>query len=148
MAKLATVPVRKAILTLLKADATLTAIVPASRIYPQSPPASHAWPFVRYGAPTAIPIVATRIDGSELSVAVHGFAKDRIVDGVLVETAEDHADRIGAAIAAALDRKMVTITTPYPARIRIRSTGCQLIADGGEADAYHAVQNFRVRVIG
>lgn len=146
MATDSTLPVRRAILTALKADAPLVAIVPKAQIYPQAPPATPVWPFVKYGAPSGIPIKASCVDGQEIIFALHGFAKPRLNgSGQVVETAEDHAARIGAATAKALDGKALVLDSGHKARVRW--TGSQLLQDGAESDAFHTIQNFRVRVI-
>jgi hypothetical protein len=146
MANDASLPVRRAGLTALKADAALTALVPAASIYPQSPPATPVWPFIKWGAPSGVPVRAPGcVDGSEIIVAVHGFAKPRYESGAMVETAEDHCARLGAALAAALGDKRLALQSGGNATFEW--TGHQLLQDGAEADAFHTVQNFRVRVI-
>lgn len=139
MARDSTLPVRRAILTLLKSDAALTALVPAARIYPQSPPAGPAWPFIRYGTPSVLPLRASCLDGCEIEVAVHGFTK-----ATETESAEDRGAKIGAAIARAIDGRTVEIAG---GRVALRWTGSQLLQDGDEAGAYHAVVNIRARVM-
>lgn len=136
--------VRRAILTLLKNDATLTALVPKTRIYSQGGATNPNWPFVIYGAPSIVPVRANCVDGGELIVAVHGFAKERVSGGRTVETPEDHASRIGSAIASALDRRSPGIAGGVA---KILWTGAQLLIDGGDASAFHTVQNFRIRCL-
>jgi len=136
--------VRRAILTLLKNDAGLLAIVPKARMFPQTAPATPSWPFLKMGSPSIVPVRASCMDGGELIVAVHGFANQRVAAGKVVETAEDHASRLGFAISKALDRKAPTITGGVA---KIQWTGSQLLIDGGEADAFHTVQNFRIRCV-
>lgn len=146
MATDATLPVRRAGLTALKADADLIALVPASSIHPQVPASAPVWPFVKWGAPSGIPVRAACVDGNQITVAVHGFAKPRFNgSGAVVETAEDHCSRIGATIAAALDGKRLDLEGG--GRATFRWEGSQLLVDQDEADAFHSVQNFRVRVI-
>lgn len=142
----ALLPVRRAILATVKQDAALVALVPAERIYTQaaSSPAP-TWPFVLYGAPTGIPIRQSCVDGMEVTVAIHSFAKAREQAGSVVETAEDHAQRIGAAVVKALDGKRPPL--PGGGYARILFTGSQLLIDGGEEDAFHHIANFRVRAI-
>lgn len=139
-------PVRRAILTALKGNDALTAIVPAANIHPQSPAGTPSWPFVKYGAPSPLPISAACVDGSEITVALHSFAKPRTSAGAVVETAEDHAARIGAFVAAALDR--IRLTLDGGTHAKVRWTGSQLLQDPDEADAFHHVANFRVRCLG
>jgi hypothetical protein len=130
-------------LTRLKATNAVADIVDA-RIYGQAAPAGTVWPFVIWGAPTLIPVKASCVDGSEITVAIHGFAKKRMDGQTAVETAEDHASRLGAEIARALDGYRAEIETGTAA---FRWTGGRLLIDGGEADAFHTVQNFRIRCI-
>lgn len=145
MANDATLPVRRAILTALKADGPLIAIVPAASIYPQATTATPAWPFIRYGSPAGVPVRASCVDAVEITVAIHGFAKPRLAGSQIIETAEDHAARIGAAIATALGGKSLALEGGGNARLRW--TGSQLFGDADEADAFHTVQNFVARVI-
>jgi hypothetical protein len=141
----ATLPVRRAGLTALKADAPLTAEIAETSIHPQVPREAPVWPFVKWGAPAGIPIRASCVDGNEVTVAVHGFSKGRWTGASLIETAEDHAARIGALIASALDAKRLELEDGGWATFRW--AGSQLLVDGEDADAFHTVQNFRVRVI-
>ena len=137
-------PIRRAILKALKADAAVTAIVPAASVQPTVVPPP--WPFVRYGAPSGIPIQASCVDGDEVAVALHSFAKPRYDSGGgMIETAEDHADRIGTAVMRALHRHRLPLDSGNVARVR--RTGYQLLQDGAEADAWHHVANFTVRVL-
>jgi hypothetical protein len=139
-----TVPVRKGVVLALAGDTRVTKIVPASRIFAMTA-ASPAWPFILYGSPSNIPLRATCLDGGELVVAVHGFAKARQnVAGSTIETAEDHAGRIGAAIAKVLDGRRIDVPGGHA---KIAWTGSQLLIDGAEADAFHCVVNLRVRCI-
>ena len=145
MAKDRTLPVRRAILTALKADTAVIALVPAASIHPQSPLQEPSWPFIKYGAPAGLPVRASCVDGSEIDVAVHSFAKPRYSGKAMIETAEDHCSRIGAAVLGAIDAHRLPLQTGESARVR--TTGWQLLQDGDEADAYHHVANFRVRVL-
>lgn len=141
-----TIPVRRAGMGLLEADEPLAAIV-ASEIHPQVPLTQPPWPFVKWGAFTTIPVRASCVDGGcELVGAVHGFAKRRENgSGQVVETAEDHAGRLGNVLMRALDGKRAAL--PEGGNATFHWTNSQLLIDGGEADAFHAVVNFRVRVI-
>lgn len=146
MATDSTLPVRRAMLTLLKDDPAMTALVAAASIYPQAPPAQPTWPFIKPGPPAGTPIRASCVDGQEITVAFHGFAKARHNGaGGMLETAEDHAARIGAQMARTLDRRRVTLPGGHIAKITW--TGSQLLQDGAERDAFHTLQTFRIRVI-
>lgn len=146
MATEGSLPIRRAILTALKADGAVTALVPAASIHPQSPVGEPTWPFIKSGSPSAIPIEGACVDGDEFIIAIHSFAKPRYSgSNAMVETAEDHADRIGTAVLRALHRNRLQLESG--AFAKVRRTGFQLLRDGAEADAYHHVANFRVRVI-
>jgi hypothetical protein len=139
-----TIAIRRGMLILAKSNAALIAIVPAKDIYPQKVSDDHGWPFIRSGAPSVIPVRASCVDGGEWTVAMHGFAKERMFGTQAIETAEDYAGRIGAALATALDGRAITLDN---GRATIRWTGGQLLMDPDEADAFHTVQNFVVRAI-
>lgn len=137
-----TLAARKAGLTLLKASSPLVALVPKAQIHPQSPPKTPLWPFILWGSASSIPIVGTCLDGQEITVAVHAFAKARTEEDTPVETAEDFASRIGALIAKTLDRRKADVPG---GRLTFAWRGSQLLLDGN--DAFHSVQNFRIRAI-
>ena len=145
MANDLTLPVRRASLAEMKANVPLAGLVAPANMHPQTVPANPTWPFTRMGAPSGQPLTAACVDGNDMIFAVHAFAKPRTDGGTVVETAEDHCARIGAFVASALDRKVLDLDGGL--RARVRWTGCQLMQDGAEADAYHSVQNFRVRVL-
>jgi hypothetical protein len=122
----------------------LVAIVPATRIYSQQVPAIPEWPFIKLGPSTSAPIRASCTDGASVSFSVHGFAKPRLVGRNEVETAEDHASRIGENIKNALEGKGVDIPG---AHIGFRLNELQLLQDGGEASAFHFYGVITARVI-
>jgi hypothetical protein len=139
-----TVEVRRAILRHLATVSDITKIVPASRHYPMTA-TDPQWPFILYGSATPLPLRATCLDGVEITVAVHGFAKARLNSaGAKIETGEDHAGRLGAALAKALDRARLPLPRGHS---KIQWTGSQLLIDGAEADAFHCVVNLRIRCI-
>lgn len=139
-------PARRAGLAALKDAPAVTALVDAAAIHPQAPPGTPDFPFIKWGAPTSIPIrVPACVDGAEVTVAVHGFSKGRWTGEALVESAEDHAARIGAAIAGALDGLVLDVEGG--GRAKFKWTGEQLLVDQDEADAFHSVQNFTIRVL-
>lgn len=135
--------VRRVCLGRLKATDAITDIV-ADRIYAEAARKTAVWPFVIWGAPTLVPVRASCVDGSEITVAVHGFASPRKDGRVVLEEAEDVAFRLGAEIARTLDGYRAEIADGTAA---FRWTGSQLLIDGGEGDAFHTVQNFRIRCI-
>lgn len=137
---------RRVILTALKADTGVTALVPAASIYAQSVSAEVEWPFIRYGAPSDTPITAACLDGSEVAVAVHAFAKPRYDSaGAMVESAEDHCARIAGGIRGALHGRKLDLEGG--GKVTLTFSSRQLLQDPAEADAYHAVVNLRARCI-
>ncbi|TZG25581.1 DUF3168 domain-containing protein [Sphingomonas montanisoli] len=138
MASDRTLGIRRAILIAVKAAGPVTAIVPSARIFPQQQPANAPFPFIRLGAPSAIPVRAACVDGGEVTIAVHAFA-----NGGPSITAEDQAHAIGATLASALDGRSLDLGGG--AAGKFRWTGSQLLQDPEEVSAFHAVVNFRVR---
>ncbi|MEG3086179.1 DUF3168 domain-containing protein [Sphingomonas sp. PB4P5] len=136
---------RRAVLPAMKNSAPLTDIVPRNQIWPKTTPAAPVWPFTRYGASTAIPITASCVNGEDIAFTIHAFAKPRMSGTSLLETAEDHAERIAGAIKGALHKLRVVTTAGL--NIRIRMTSKQVVQDGAEADAYHAIVQFRGKVL-
>jgi len=136
---------RRAVLPAMKNSTPLTDIVPRNQIWPKTTPATPAWPFTRYGASTAIPITASCVNGEDVAFTIHGFAKPRMAGATMLETAEDHAERIAGAIKDALHK--LRVVTASGVNIRIRMTSKQVIQDGAEADAYHAIVQFRGKVL-
>ncbi|MES2289298.1 MAG: DUF3168 domain-containing protein [Pseudomonadota bacterium] len=122
----------------------MTALVNANNIHGQSPPVKPTWPFIKTGQPTTIPRRAACLDGAIVTMPVHAFARSRF-DGnqAEVETAEDHAGRIGEAIETALDAKGDTITG---AQISYMLTDMTLMTDAGEPDAFHYFCTVRAKV--
>lgn len=144
MAIISSIAARRAGLKYLATVSPVTKIVPASRHYPATV-ASPTWPFLCWGRPTSILIQGAGLDGSEIVGAVHGFAKARFnIAGAMLETAEDHAGRLEAALAKAFDRVKLPIPRGYA---KFRCTSTQLLVDSTEADAFHAVVNLRIQCI-
>jgi hypothetical protein len=141
---------RRAVLARLKAHAGLLALVPAAEIHGQAPLTTPTMPFVKTGAPSATPLKAACLDGATVSPPVHAFARARKNgSGQVVETAEDHASRIGAEIEKALDDKadFVSIDAPNDVRLRYRLSDQQLLVDGADSDAFHWFATVQARVV-
>lgn len=136
--------VRRDILTRLKNDTGVLALVPAASIYSQSTPKEPAWPFIKTGAVQSLPIRGACMDGASVNISVHAFSKGRWAGSSLLETAEDHASRIGGAIEDCLDARGYDL--PNGQRVRYRCTDMQLLVDG-EPDAFHYFTNVSARVI-
>ena len=71
-------PLRRAVLALLKADSALTALVPAASIDPQGEPTA---PFVLWEDPAMTPLRAACVRGATGSFDVHAFAAPRLSGG-------------------------------------------------------------------
>lgn len=138
---------RRALLTTLKAG-PLTGLVAVEQIHGQTPLVPIDWPFTKLGRPQTLPIKATCLDGGNVTFPLSAFATARKQGGVVVESAEDHASRIGAAIEAGLDdRGFDLMHERQPYRITFRILDMLLQQDGAEADAYQYACNVRCRVI-
>ncbi len=136
--------VRRAILIRLKAVPAVTDLVP--NIYGQTVPDNPAWPFVKLGQSQTLPIRGSVTHGATVNTPVGGFAKARTNgSGQVIETAEDHASAIGAAIEAALDRYGVDRTGG--GRISFLLADILFSQDGAEAGAFHWSATIRARVI-
>jgi hypothetical protein len=136
---------RRAVLTALKGSPGVTSIVPAASIHPSTIPPSPTWPFVRWGAPRSTPIDLTCTAGATVAFLLHGFAKDRYAAGALVETAEDHASRLGSALKLAVHKRRFPVGGGPTALVRVRSV--TLLRDGDEEGAYHAALSCDARVL-
>jgi uncharacterized protein DUF3168 len=138
-------PVREAILTALKSNDALTALVPADRIYPPKTPTTPSWPFIRYGAASDLPWKSAGEDGQRILTAVHCFARatDDEPDG------EDLAGRIKAAVAEQMDGpagKGFSIELDGGFRAVAQVQGGRVIRDGDEADDWHGLVDLEVVV--
>ena len=75
---------------------------------------------------------------------VHAFAYARKSGAQTVETAEDHASRIGERIEAALNDNRIELDTGITARIRL--SDMQLLQDD-EPEAFHYLAQITARVL-
>lgn len=132
MRPLQSLRLRQAIVTRLRADADLTAIVPEDRIYGRRSPATLTWPFVRCGAMDETPLRK----GTELRVSIHGFSKQQY---------EDEAADINAAVQASLEDAVIELSPSVKAYMVW--IGAQIIEDAAEASAWHGIATFNA-VIG
>lgn len=159
---------RRAGLTLLKGDAEIAAAV-ADRVYPPQRPSEPVWPFVGWGVPIVSPFEAVCMDGNAIDLAVHVYAATEGLaetvtfsdgstfdDGTGFESGttlsgEETAGRIAARIAAVLvdagEIDLAEYGCPYPAIAHFTWQQTQVIQDGAEADAFHAIASFRLVVV-
>lgn len=136
--------VRRAILAHMKADKPLAALVPPASMYPATTKAVPDFPFTRFDAPQSLPLDGACYAGATVSFLLHGFAKARFQGGLEVETAEDHASRIGSAMKTAIHNRRVAIGNDT-ARISVQSA--RLVRDGADDTAYHAILSVQARVL-
>lgn len=136
--------VRRAVLRQLKADPGVSALVDPADVHPSTIADEPTWPFIRWDAPQSIPIDLTCVAGATVTFLLHGFAKPRMSGEAIVETAEDHASRIGSAMKLAVHQKRVPIGDTT-ARLRVQTA--RLLQDGAEETAYHAVLSVEARVL-
>lgn len=140
-------PVRRAVLPALKANAGVTALIPAASLYPSTVPTSRTFPFGRYGQPILTPFRASGLNSSAMRFAYHAFTKPLYnSSNQMLATAEDQCGKMAAAIKDALDGR----TLPIEGGMRVTLTwlGSNCLMDGDEADAWHAVVNFLAEVAG
>lgn len=140
--------VRRDVLAKLKTSPGVTAadLVPAASIYGQDPGREPAWPFIKCGPPQTLPMRASCVDGASVNFGLHAFSRGRRNgSGQLIETAEDHAGRIGAAIEAAIDRARSDLAGV--GHVSYRLADMVLMVDGAEPGAFHYSCTVRARVM-
>jgi hypothetical protein len=129
-----TLPVRRAILTCTKNTAAITELLPATQQHTSTPPRDPVWPFSRYeNYGPSTPVTATCLDGQELNVRFHVFAKPRLVAGIVL-----------ARISDTLDRRRFPIDRGH---MQVSWRGSYVMQDGDEADAYHGFVSLRIRAM-
>lgn len=133
--------VRRALMARLKADAGVTALVAAAQINPEGEPAR---PFIKLRAPTTQPMRMACVVGGEVAWGIHAFAGARKQSGADVETAEDHAGSIGAAIETCLAPNRLTLEGGAIAKITL--SDIRLLEDG-DTDQYHWFAQVNARVL-
>lgn len=133
--------VRRALLTRAKNDAPLTALVPAASINPVGVP---EWPFIVLRSPVTQRLRAACLNGGQGSWDIHAFAGPRMSGGAVVETAEDHAGTIGAAIETAFADNWLDLEEG--GSVRIRLSDIRLLQDG-DPDHYHWFAQINWRVL-
>lgn len=131
-------PVRRATLTALKADATLTALIPADNIFPSTVRDGQPWPFMRWDNPSSTPLTW----GATVTFRLHVFGKPVMSGGAITETAEDFVSRATSTAHKVVHRNRVAIPG---GTVRLWSALTQVIRDGDEADAYHGIISVAAR---
>lgn len=134
--------VRRAVLPLVKAAPDVASIT--TRIYPGTTPANPDFPFGRVDGFRSTPLDGPCHAGAQVAFLLHGFARDRVEAGQVVETAEDVACRLGSGMKLAVHNKRVAIGEAS-ALLRVRSVRLQ--PDAAESGVYHSVMECEARVL-
>lgn len=122
-----TIEARSTILPSLKADPAVTALIPATRLYPTKTPNGPVKPFGRYGTESVDPVRASCWRGGDVAAAYHVW-----VGGTsTIPDAKAYCERCVAAIADVLDA--------LPDCNVDRS---QIFEDVAESDIWHGVVMF------
>lgn len=132
---------KRALLIRAKADAGLTALVPASSIAPDGTP---SWPFILIESPRTLRLRASCVRGAQVSFDVHAFAGPRESGGAVIETGYDHASSIGSQIETVFADNRVTLENGAVCKIELSDT--QLLKDD-EPDHWHWVAQLNCRVL-
>ncbi|HVH49960.1 MAG TPA: DUF3168 domain-containing protein, partial [Sphingomicrobium sp.] len=104
------------------------------------------WPFIKTQSPQTLPLRADCVDGATVNFGVSAFTRGRKNGaGALIETAEDHASRIGEAIETAIDKSKSDL--PGIGTVAYRIADAVLLVDGAEAGAFHYSCTVRARVL-
>lgn len=133
----------------MKGDAALAAIV-ADRVYPPQRPANPVWPFVAWGVGITGPFEASCMDGSEIDLVLHAYAATDGTGGATIAGEEQANEIAGLAVNALVDAGEIDLTDygcPYPATAYFTWQQTQVIQDGAEADAFHALASLRVNIV-
>jgi hypothetical protein len=131
-----TLETREAIIVALRADAALTALLPAERIYGMASDPDATYPFVRYGVPITSPLAGACVDAT-----IHVYA-----DG----PSEDEACAIAKEIVRVLGDAALKLDPADPDTpvITLRWTGGQTLTDPSEPDIIHAYRTFAATAVG
>lgn len=133
-----TLEVREAVVSWLRADVALTALVPAERVFGLRQPVDAPYPFVRYGTPDTLPNTASCMSGSVVYVDLSTFAGKQ-------GASEDEACTIAAAVVASLDGARLDLEGGRYAEVRW--TGGQTLPDPDERDVWHALRSFEIEAV-
>lgn len=137
------VAVEKAALAHLKADASVTAVIPAAQLFSQDAPANPPKPFAKPGTPIARPFTGHR-RRREIRFSWFIRADARFSGSAMIETARDHMGRCAGALMDSL----------YRARLPVEGGTAHFMLNNdirrqvdGEPDALEANIEFIVKVV-
>jgi hypothetical protein len=119
---------RKAVVTHLRADSSVTGTSVGSRIYGEKAPAPDklVWPFARYGISDAVP-------GHEIDAPIHVFSKAEFTDDV---------NAITEAISLSLDGAVLSLSDGRDAYVHW--SGTRIVAN--DAQEWHAIVGFKATI--
>lgn len=143
---MASLLVEKDALEKLKADPGVVGLVPSAQIYPIDPQSEPIWPFIIPSEPQGLPLDAACVRGATINFGLSAFTRGRKDGGALVETARDHAARIGDAIEKALNRSKSIL--PGVGTVTYTLADIRIFRDGAEPGARHYSATVRARVLG
>lgn len=124
-----TLPVREAGVVFLRAQGSLTALLPVSSIYGTEQPPNPPYPFVKFGQPTTDPLEYTCQDGCTVTADLHVFAETE---------AEAHA--IGEELVLVLDE--ATLDLGGGREATARWTAGLSLRDPEDERLWHIVRTF------
>lgn len=128
---------QSAIISALKADADLIALIPKARIYPQQTPNNPVRPFIKMGAPIVTPIYVDGGDCADFSAAIHCFA-DATGDA---KDARVFSMNIASHIARIINA-MDSVSITGGMRLAVHVQQIQGMQDGAPS-AWHSFVTFR-----
>lgn len=138
---------RRELLTVVK-NSPVTAIVPREQIHAQAPLIELGPQAIKLGPPQTLPVKAACLDGAVVNIPLFAFAMARTQGKVTIESAEDHASRLGEAIETALDSCGVNATYKgKPFRVTFRIADMLLQQDLDEASVFRYSCTVRCRLI-
>lgn len=121
--------VREAGVVFLRASGPVTALIPASSIYGQDVPPNRPYPHIQFGAPGAVPLEYSCVNGSTVTMDVHVFAEN-----------EAECNAIAAEIVEQMDGR--TLNLEAGRETVVRWTGGQTMRDPEDEQLWHAVRTF------
>ena len=125
--------IREAIVTRMKATASLTGLIPAGSMYGERVPVERTYPFTRMGNPILTPFKMACHNGEQDEFAVHWFVQG---------ASNDNAVEFGNLLRDEFDEKSLALDGGGTRDVEW--TGGQVFADRDEKDTWHGVATFRV----
>lgn len=124
-------PLREALITHLRQDVALTALVPATNIHGERVPANQAKPYIALSRMDVEAFQAQCVDGGRIPIRLHTFA-----DGEDSST----VTKISAALSSSLDDAQLALDEGWCLDISFVRTVS--VASGSETTAWHDESTF------